>query len=367
MRLNQRAYCIAWTSGAFLALAAAGGVRADVREDFEKLDREMQIAQEEFLDARTEAIVARAAGKLDENAPKPVDHRPAILAKMDALAAQSAETADGAYIAIQTFLWSAGIDVQGALARFRAIVRNFASDPGVEDALGVVELIYKESGSSSDWTDLLSRLAHSTKLDAVRQNALLQAGMIHHDAGRLTEARTTFEELARHAGDTELGKTASAFLFENDHLQVGMVAPDFTAHTFDGKEVTLESLRGKVVLLNFWATWCPNCVAEFAHLKEVFSTLEGQPVELLTVSLDDAKASAARLLAAQKLPGVHTWDQTDRANPVAQKYNIRVLPAWFLLDAEGVIRHRNPYGEKLLPAIRSLLTPHDSPDRPNGT
>ena len=80
-------------------------------------------------------------------------------------------------------------------------------------------------------------------------------GQIELGQGRITTAKTTFGEVLEHGKETDFVKDAEGFIFEIERLQPGMVAPDFTARTIDGKSVSLKSLRGNVVLLNFWATW----------------------------------------------------------------------------------------------------------------
>ncbi len=68
--------------------------------------------------------------------------------------------------------------------------------------------------------------------------------------------------------------------------QVGKQAPEFSLKNKDGKEVSLASLKGKVVVLNFWATWCPPCRAEIPDFKRVYSAYKDKGVEIIGVSLD---------------------------------------------------------------------------------
>jgi len=355
MNRQQERRCL--VAAAVLQVSVAAPARADLREEFEALEREMLSVQQDYLDARQEWALAKAAGTLDEHAPEPPDVRPAVLRKMDEIVARALGAPESAYVAVQTFRWSAGVDAASALPRFQGLVRNFPQQPEIDDAIDLVEHVYAESGSSAEWTELLGRLARTTKRSTTRFNAFMQVGMIHLAAGRLAEARTAFSDVARQENNPEQVDLAKAYLFEIDHLQVGMAAPEFTTAAFDGGEVALRSLRGKVVLLNFWATWCPNCVAEFAHLKATAAALDGRPFVMLTVSMDEAKESAEVLLRALVPPGVHTWELKDGANPVAQLYNVRVLPAWFLIDGDGIIRARNPFGDKLLPAVQAVLPP----------
>ncbi len=65
--------------------------------------------------------------------------------------------------------------------------------------------------------------------------------------------------------------------------------------------------------------------------------------------------AVVRMVKASKIPGVQTWDDRGSDNPVAKRYNVYTLPAWFLIDANGIIRARNPFGDKLIPAIHASL------------
>jgi hypothetical protein len=78
---------------------------------------------------------------------------------------------------------------------------------------------------------------------------------------------------------------------------------------------------------------------------------------ILAISLDESRRGLTEVVEMMKVPGIQTWDEKGRDNPVADLYNVQRLPAWFLLDDKGVIRARDPFGEKLIPAIQSLLVP----------
>ncbi len=92
-----------------------------------------------------------------------------------------------------------------------------------------------------------------------------------------------------------------------------------------------------------------------AHLRAAGSRLQDKPFLILSVSLDDTKAALERLVNALEVPGIQIWDEAGRDNPIADLYNARALPVWYLIDAQGVIRARNPFGERLLPEIEAIL------------
>ncbi len=85
------------------------------------------------------------------------------------------------------------------------------------------------------------------------------------------------------------------------------------------------------------------------------SRLKGKPFEILAVSMDDESSEAKFAVETRKLPGIHTWDEKGWDNPLAKLYNIQNIPGWYLIDAKGRIRARDPFGDDLIPAVERAL------------
>ena len=122
---------------------------------------------------------------------------------------------------------------------------------------------------------------------------------------------------------------------ELSEAQVGNLAPDFQLDNLDGKPVALSDLKGKPVLLNFWATWCPPCRDEMPYIQEIYEEWSGKGLELLAVNMGDSSSKVKRFLENYNLsfPVLLDTKQT-----VAQKYNIRGIPATFFIDENGIIQ-----------------------------
>ena len=98
------------------------------------------------------------------------------------------------------------------------------------------------------------------------------------------------------------------------------------------------------------------CVGEIAHLKAAVLRLKDKPFEILAVSLDDERAGLDYLLKQLDVPGIHTWEPIGwDENPVRILYNVQSMPTWYLLDAKGVIRARNPDGKELAATVEAIL------------
>lgn len=187
-----------------------------------------------------------------------LQQRQNIMTKMDALAKSSLGTPDGAHIAIQTLTWSwmLDVDLPHLFDRFELVAEHYPNHPDVTDMVEAAPIAYKHSRSKEDWISSLNRLATTTKIDHTRLMSLQAIGLIHMAGNDLSHAKEAFARLIKMAqADPDAIEAAKEFIYEIDHLQIGMEAPAFTVKTLEGKEVSLASLRGKAVLLNFWASW----------------------------------------------------------------------------------------------------------------
>lgn len=115
----------------------------------------------------------------------------------------------------------------------------------------------------------------------------------------------------------------------------GNPAPDFTLKDLSGHDVTLSALRGQVVLLNFWATWCPPCRSEVPSMAGLNSRMAGKPFRMLAVSIDQGAAPAVESLFSTmkvRLPAL-----LDPQSRVADIYGITGVPETFVIDKKGII------------------------------
>jgi thiol-disulfide isomerase/thioredoxin len=173
-------------------------------------------------------------------------------------------------------------------------------------------------------------------------------------------AADMMEKAAQLAPDAKIGsgKLKDAVAAELVSLRIGpgQPAPDVEGTDLDGKKVKLSSFRGKVVLFDFWATWCGPCRAMIPHERELTEKLKGKPFALLSVSADDDKAEVSRFLEGEKMPWAHWWDGPK--GPVTKLFRVKSFPTLFLIDAKGVVRRKwvgSPGDVELDKAINGLV------------
>ena len=138
-------------------------------------------------------------------------------------------------------------------------------------------------------------------------------------------------------------------------------APDFSLKTHDGQTVTLSQLRGRVVLVNFWATWCTTCAVEMPSLERLAEGLRSKPFTLLAVSVDDGW-DPVRKFFDKGTPMTVLLDPA-KAQGTAARYGSEKFPESFLVDADGVIRYyviserQNWHSSEVRACIEALMDP----------
>ena len=116
---------------------------------------------------------------------------------------------------------------------------------------------------------------------------------------------------------------------------IGREAPDFTLEDLDGNSIRLNDLRGKVVFLNFWATWCPPCRAEMPDIEEIYQQYKDQDVVILGIDIQESPNKVRSFVK----DGGYTWTMLlDETAVAANLYNVRAIPTSYFIDREGIIK-----------------------------
>jgi thiol-disulfide isomerase/thioredoxin len=141
-------------------------------------------------------------------------------------------------------------------------------------------------------------------------------------------------------------------------IQIGQEAPVFAAKSLDGRDIVLTDLRGKVVFLDFWATWCGPCIAEIPNIKRALETYgeDGRFVVIgVSLDTDDAVVKAFAQSRGVSWPQIRLGPAEE--NAVAKLYNVSGVPATFLIGPDGKVAAKDLTGKALGRAVAKLIPP----------
>jgi peroxiredoxin len=178
---------------------------------------------------------------------------------------------------------------------------------------------------------------------------LIAGLMAMQGAGGLCEAGVTSDRFPPPVSLT--------YLADGGVVKIGDEAPNFLLKDLEGFQVSLDQFRGKVVLLNFWATWCGPCRIEMPAMEQLYKSFSRKDFEILAVSTDPQGTAVTRPFQQEMgftFPVLHDADFS-----IGLRYGARTLPMSFLIDQHGIIRKRifgardwnTPEGRRLVQSL----------------
>ena len=212
--------------------------------------------------------------------------------------------------------------------------------------------------------DVLLEKYKGQKTDEVAQ-ILFMKGMLYMQLDDTEKGVASVKQLKSDFPDTKLGQNADEILASmakqeeakkiQRTLVEGKTFPDFDEKDVTGRPLSIASYKGKVVLIDFWATWCGPCVGELPNVLATYQKHHGQGFEIIGISLDKDEAKLTSFTKEKNMPWQQFFDGQFWANKLAVKYGVNSIPATYLLDGEGKIIGKNLRGPALEEAVSKAL------------
>lgn len=203
------------------------------------------------------------------------------------------------------------------------------------------------------WKDTLAKFVQDYKTAEDTPDALMQLGMVNEFVGKETEAKNWYAELVKNFAKNPLAPKA-----EGAVRRLTCEGQDFelTSQVLGGTAAfDVKNLKGKTVVVYYWASWNTQCVADFAKLKQVMTSYAPKGVELVCVNLDNSAPEAVKFLQTNAIGGTHLHQKGGLESPPAIHYGVMVLPNLFVVDGKGKVANRNAQVATLEDDLKKLV------------
>ena len=138
---------------------------------------------------------------------------------------------------------------------------------------------------------------------------------------------------------------------------VGKPFPELQFKSIDGNDISINKLRGKFVLIDFWATWCGPCKNEIPILVELYKKYHDKGFEIIGISLDRDLNGLKEFLRSNEIEWPQYFDGKSWNNKISSRFSISSIPSTILIDKDGIVLRRCLRGKKLKTAIEKLFKP----------
>jgi len=263
-------------------------------------------------------------------------------------------------LAIAVFLLSSpcifAAETNDPTVEFKALVTKINADiragnrteTALADDLKQFDVLLAEH--KGEKTDTVARILY--------MKAVLYGEVLHNDAkaAELKKQLKTDFKGTKFVASLEKQEARQA---EAKKIQAGLVEgmkfPDFNEKDTAGKPLSIANYKGKVVLVDFWATWCGPCRAELPHVIATYKKYHDQGFEIIGISLDQDQAKLTGFTKSMNMTWPQFFDGQGWQNKLAVKYGIQSIPATFLLDGEGKIIGKDLRGKELEQAVAKAV------------
>ena len=199
--------------------------------------------------------------------------------------------------------------------------------------------------------------AKETELIKANPDSYVSTFVIVSSMGQMEyeQLKERYNLLGEKAKASAQGKAIAAQIAKLESTAIGQIAPNFTITTPEGESISLYDIKGKVKLIDFWASWCGPCRGENPHVVEIYKEYHPKGLEIFGVSLDNNKEAWVKAIADDGLVWKHGSDLKGWQSAPAQLYSVSGIPHTVLLDENNKIIAKNLRGDELKQKIAELL------------
>ncbi|KUG07228.1 TlpA disulfide reductase family protein [Solirubrum puertoriconensis] len=284
------------------------------------------------------AVYTLLVGPKAESVPVALDNTARVLLTADAnqlaASAQQGGTADAQ-----------------VLQRFQEVLRRHRQR--------TQELIKQGEQRSGPWNDAWSERVVGTKQLISQHPTSLVAAYATVDLSGYSREEALLDSLTNHFAAALPNSRYTQVLLDRQQARqataVGKPAPELSLPGPDGQPVALSSLRGRYVLVDFWASWCKPCRQENPAMVKLYQQYKQKGFEVYAVSLDDSREKWLKAIAADQLPWIQVSDLQGFSSPSAEVYDARAIPLTVLLDPQGRVVAKDLRGKQLEEKLAKLF------------
>ena len=240
----------------------------------------------------------------------------------------AAEKYEEALVIFDTIISRVGDSPDVVIDKIRLLMKLERYDEGLETALAVDN---KYNGSSPYISLMISRI-FLAKIDSDNAQKWLEESV---ERGFRDYNYLLSEEFVSLQGDDNF---TSLIKKMKKNAGIGSPAKPFSTALFSGGVYNISQDTGKVILIDFWATWCPPCVAEYSNLCELYDKYKERGFEIVSISADSKREALERYLEKNKIPWINGFSGKGRNDNVAILYEVDSYPTYIIIDREGIIR-----------------------------
>jgi peroxiredoxin len=169
-------------------------------------------------------------------------------------------------------------------------------------------------------------------------------------------AKARFEQFSKMSGPLEIDRQRALRFVSEPELARARMAPAFSVTTIDGRQISLDDLKGKVVLMDFWATWCGPCREALPHMRDIAKKFKDDPLIVLSVSLDDDEQKWEDFIQKNEMTWPQYRDPGGFKGQMADLFGVHAIPHTFTIDADGVMQDEHVGDASVEGKLKKLLT-----------